>query len=206
MNVTESFSGMNIHQNVGTNRNDDEENSNASSDNDDEENSNSSSDNDYGPNTTFDEYYAGSLIVPVTIRATHNLMVFGFMEELLNKGWEGGYWQRADMLLKEKLQQCEDEKYMGVDEDEREYSDDIIVCLKRYIKQNEKYMDFYWQHENYVLRFIGNYADNNSIGQEDEAQTIFSHYYGGDDFDDQDEDFMYFGIEIKDYQYEDTMA
>lgn len=183
---------MNIHQNVGTNSEDDEENSN------------SSSHDDYDPDTTFDEYYAGSLSVPVTIRATHNLMVFGFMEELLNKGWEGGYWQRADMLLKGKVQEWEYEDSMDVDKEEREYQEDEIVCFKRYIEQNKKYMDFYKQHEGYVLWFIEKFADDNSIGQEDQAQRIFSRYYGGDDFDDQDEGFRYFGIEIDDYQCEDT--
>ena len=178
MTVTDVFSGMNIHQNVGTNSHDDEENSN------------SSSLEEYDPDTTFDEYYTPySSFVPWTIRATHNLMVFGFMKELLNKGWAGGYWQRADMLLKRKVEQWEFEDDMGVDEAEREYQEDEIVCFKRYIKQNEKYMDFYKQHESYVLRFIGNYADDNSIGQEDKAQMIFSHYYGGDNLYDQNEDF-----------------
>jgi len=150
----------------------------------------------YDLNTTYEEYYENAMRIPLEIMAERNHMVFGFMKVLYNKGKELGYWQLADKVLCDKLDQTVGEVY------DREEIDEFAEMLK----QNRIYMDRYEGCEPYVSGFIRRYGRDNDIGQECIAQVLFHQYYGGDSFIAQENEFQYFGVEILDPAIEDTMG
>ena len=149
----------------------------------------------YDLNTTYEEYYENAMRIPLEIMAERNHMVFGFMKVLYNKGKELGYWQLADKVLCDKLDQ------MGeMDEfDEMDGFDEML-------KQNRIYMERYEGFEPYVSRFISRYGQDNNIGQECIAQDLFHRYRGGNSFIIQENEFQDLGVEIVDPAIEDTMG
>ena len=184
MNTIADFSGMNIEDNSDTGSDEDSFDANDLEDNSDTESGEDFYDPDYASDSShysydsdvsFHGYYPGGLSVAVTIRATHNRMIVGFMKELYKKGREGGYWQLADIALREIVQRS----LHGLPTDHTERQ---IPVIKTFTIQNRKYLDFYKEYEHYVLGFIDRYANDNSIGQEATAQMLFLHYSGGDAF------------------------
>ena len=158
----------------------------------------------YDSDTTYEEYYERALCIPLEIMAERNHMVFGFMKVLYDKGKELGYWQLADKVLHEKLDQAVDEVYDPEVYDPEE--SDKIAEITGMMNKNRQYVDLYEGHEPYVSGFIRRYGRDNDIGQECIAQVLFHQYYGGDSFIAQENEFQYFGVEILDPAIEDTMG